>query len=430
MDKRNRTGVYLTTKLVLDNPDYIKALVDGIGLNLAILGFSGQLPEDVLAKSPYDGVPLSDECLHAIVAKHMDGEPVDPLEFDQVRGSVGPSVGGAGNDADFRRSVDIAREAGCEVWICSGSWTLRRLMFCPSNEAVNDWYEAYYVHLATNAGVDGLDITHARYPMISFPRGLLACACEDCSKSACELGFDMAAMRASISSGLDRLGSIDPARLVTACKGGTGPLDFLQVLGGDSSIADWLRFRADLLARNVKRFRDAVHAAAGEDFVFGCDTYPASLSMLVGHNHAHWADFSDFASPLVSHVYQFVSLGLIELAQLLRGVHPSLSEEEALRIIYTVTGYGGIGLPETEAGYNAHDPDALAESIPLTEIILHDLVKARLALPEEIPSFPIIHGEGWPKGDIVAIRDGVFETGHNGILWQGTSELVTFDLKK
>jgi len=39
----------------------------------------------VLAESPYDRVPLSDECLHSIVAKYMDGEPVDPLEFDQVR---------------------------------------------------------------------------------------------------------------------------------------------------------------------------------------------------------------------------------------------------------------------------------------------------------------------------------------------------------
>ena len=430
MDKTNRTGVYLTTKLILDNPDYIKALADGMGLNLAILGFSGQLPDSVLAESPYDQTPLSDACLHGIVAKHMDGEPVDPAEFDQVRNSVGPSAGGGGNDGDFRKAVKIARGAGCEVWICGGSWTLRRLMFCPSNEAVNNWYEALYVHLATNAGIDGLDITHARYPMISFPRGLLACACDDCAKSARELGYDMAAMRASLLSGPDRLRNTDPARLISACRGGVGPLDFLQVLGGDTGVIDWFRFRTELLGRNLERFREAVHGAAGEDFVFGCDTYPASLSMLVGHNHARWGEFSDFASPLVSHVYQFVSLSLIELARLLRGVHPSLSETDALRIVYAATGYGGIGLPDTEAGYNAHDPDALAASIPLKEIILHDLVKARLSLPGGIPSYPIIHGEGWPKEDIVAIRDGASTAGHNGIMWQGTSELVDFDLKK
>ena len=429
MDKTNRTGVYLTTKLILDNPDYIKALVDGMGLNLAILGFSGQLPEDVLSQSPYDGVPLSDECLHGMVARHMDGEPVDPLEFDQVRGSVGPSVGGGGNEANFRKAVDIARQAGCEVWICGGSWTLRRLMFCPSNESVNRWYEALYVHEATKCGVDGLDITHARYPMISFPRGLLACACEDCARSAAELGYDMAAMRASLSSVGDQLRKLDPARLINACRGGIGPLDCLQVTGGDTGITDWLSFRAELLGRNIKRFREAVHRAAGDDFIFGCDTYPASLSMWVGHNHARWGEFSDFASPLVSHVYQFVSLSLIELARLLRGVHPSLSETDALRIVYAATGYGGIGLPDTEAGYNAHDPDALAHSIPLKEIILHDLVKARLSLPKEIPSYPIIHGEGWPKEDIVAIRDGALEAGHDGIMWQGTSELVDFELK-
>ena len=429
MERKKRTGIYLTTKVILDNPDYVGALVDGLGLNLVILGFSGRLPEHVLAESPYDGVPLSDECLHRIVARYMDGEPCEPREFDQVRGSVGPSMGGGGSDDDFRKAVDIAREAGCEVWICGGSWTLSRFMFCPSNEAVNNWYEALYVYLATNAGVDGLDLTHARYPMVSYPEGLLACACENCSQRAVELGYDMAAMRTSVSVALERLGKADPARLVSSCAGGMGPLDFLQFFDSDSGITDWFNFRAELIGRNLKRFREAVHAAAGEDFIFGSDNHPASLSMLVGHNHARWDDFSDFASPLVSHVYQFVSLALIELARLLRGVLPTLTETDALQIVYAATGYGGIGLPETEAAFNAHDPEALAHSIPLKEIILHDLVKARLSLPEAIPSYPIIHGEGWPREAILAIRDGAFEAGHDGIMWQGTSELVEFDLK-
>ena len=47
------TGIYLTTDVVLKYPDYVTRLRDEIGLNTVVLDFSGELPEEVLALTPY-----------------------------------------------------------------------------------------------------------------------------------------------------------------------------------------------------------------------------------------------------------------------------------------------------------------------------------------------------------------------------------------
>ena len=425
---REMNGIYLTTKVIRDNPDYIKILADEIGLNLAIISFDGQLPQNVLSKSPFDEVPLSDTCLESLITKHMDGGLVDPLEFDRVRESVGPSVGTGGDDAIFRECIETAQQAGCDVWICGGCWTLRRLMFCPSNASTNDWHASVYGYWASNYGVQGLDITHTRYPMGSFPRGLFSCTCENCAKEATSLGYDMNKMLNSVKSAHKRLRTVDIALLSEVARKGIGPLDILQILGMDLGILDWFRFRTDLLSKKLKCIRKSVHEA-NPGVLFGMDTYPASLSLFMGHNHAEWGNFADFASPLVSHIYQFVSLTLIEWAKFLQRYHPKLEERDALQIVYALTGYDGIGMPESFAAYNPDDPVALAHSVPLEEVILHDLRKARLSLPEDIPSYPIIHGTGWPKPAIDAICEGAKKLGHNGIIWQGTDELVDYRLE-
>ena len=82
------------------------------------------------------------------------------------------------------------------------------------------------------------------------------------------------------------------------------------------------------------------------------------------------------------------------------------------------------------AGYLGCEPTpeavlAARSAIPLTELVVHDLTKARLSLPREIPSYPVIHGEGWPRKAILGIMAGADEAGHDGVIFQGTGELVT-----
>ncbi|MFH1570123.1 MAG: hypothetical protein ABIL09_19175 [Gemmatimonadota bacterium] len=423
-----RTGIYLGAAQVLANPDYVPRLRDRIGLNLAIVSYAGAVPPEVVAKSPFDGTPLSDACLHALVARHLDGGPVDPQEFDLVRAEVGPSVRQA-DDAAFRQALAQLRGDGVEIWICASSWTHRRLMYCPSNPAVQEWFEAYYRYLATGYDADGIDLTHARFPMGSFPRGLLACTCTDCTAAAARLGYDMAQMTAALRAAHGRLAGLDGRRLAAAAAQGLGPFDLWQALGFETGVADWFRCRCDLLGQQLARSRQAVKGAAGADYVFGTDTHPASLASFVGHDHTRWAAFSDFASPLVSHISAFVCDTLIVWARWLRAQQPALTEAEALQAVYRLVGYGDLELPTSIAGYELDHPERLAHLLPLEELILCDLTKARLWLPPEVPSYPIIHGTGWPRPAIDAIVRRAAAAGHDGIMWQGTDELMEYSLR-
>ena len=426
---KKRTGIYLSAPVVLKNPEYVRVLSAEIGLNLVVLSYTGEPSHQTLACSPFDEVPLSDSCLHALLSRHLDGGVLDPEEFDLARKSVGPAVGASGNDRDLHQALEILRQAGMEIWLCMGSWTGSSLMYCPSKAAVNDWFEALYVECATRYDVDGLDLTHARFPKCSVPRGLFACSCDDCAREASALGYDMEAMKAALRSALERLHSVDAQLLAQLSRTGAGPFDYLQLLGLQTGVVDWFRFRADLLSAKLGRFHSAVHAAAAPEFIFGSDTYPASLSMFVGHNHAAWADFSDFASPLVSHISSFTGHAFVAWAEELQKVNPGLNEADALQVVYRVAGYDGMGLPETIAAYELEHPQRLAHVLPLEELILRDLRKTRLLLPPQMPSYPIIHGEGWPRAAIDAILRGAEASGHDGIVWQGTSELVNFPLK-
>jgi hypothetical protein len=307
------------------------------------------------------------------------------------------------------------------------------LMFCPGNEQNRRWYEAYYTHLATAYGVQGIDITHARYPKTSLPRGMFLCGCAHCTQAAAELGYDMAAMRADISHALTRLKQLTPTQLTTLASNALGPLDAIHFTGLRPGLVDWFRFRADLIARNVKHFHTLVHQAAGPNFVFGADTYPASLSLFAGHDQTRWGEFSDFASPLLSHVDAFPMKTFVAWAKGLQEWFPQLSEGEALHLAYRLGGYADLNLPDNIADFALGQPDCEYRNIPLRDIVRTDMAKAKLYLPAGLPAYPILQGGGapwdWPLPIVQQLMSDALELGYDGYIFQGTRVLMDYDLK-
>lgn len=417
------TGIYLTTSVVLEQPDYVKRLRDEIGLNTVVLGFTGEMSDEVMKLSPYGGKTPSDEELESLILRHFDGRPIDPREYEQAKALCGPGVSAKGDDAAFRKAVDQLKDAGLDVWTYGGAWTIRRLMFCPSNPDIRDWMEAACVHWATEYGLDALDITHFRYPMGSFPLGLFGCTCQHCRSEADDLGYDLDEMVAGLQSARERLRQLDGKRLGAVTRLGFGFFDVVHALGLDSGFLDWWRFRQDLVVRNLEQFRGAVHAAS-PGTLFGTDTYPASMAMTAGHDYLRWDRMADFASPLVSHISAFVCNTFIEWARFLQDEVPNLSEEDALQVVYRFLGYDGMGLPEAIETMDVPEPE-LAARIPTADLVLRDLVKAKLLLPEGVPSYPIIHGTGWGKETSEGLVDEMKMMGHNGVVWQGTEDLVS-----
>jgi hypothetical protein len=270
--------------------------------------------------------------------------------------------------------------------------------------------------------------------MTSETRGLFLCTCDDCARAAASFGYDMARMKADIWAALELLKRLDGQRLVALAKQGLGPSDVMQLLGMRPGVIEWFTFRAELLARNIKRFRDAVHKAAGQDFIFGADTYPASLAMFVGHNQVRWGEFSDFASPLISHADIFPMKTLTDWATFLMSLFPNISEGEALRTIYRLVGYDSLALPTTIADFALGPPGCEFRHVPLRALLYLDMAKARLVLPREVPSYPIIQGGGapwmWPREIIEGVMADGYALGHNGFMLQGTRSLVEFQLQE
>ena len=420
------TGIYLTTDEVLKYPDYVEQLRDEIGLNTVVMDFSGELPARVLAKSPYGGRKPTEEELGELVLRHFDGRPVDPREYDRAQALCGPGVSATGNDDVFRQAIGQLKDAGLKVWTHGGAWTIRRLMFCPARVDVREWMEAICLHWATQYDLDALDITHFRYPMGSFPLGLFGCTCSACAATAGEMGYDMDAMIADLKSAREGLQNLDGKRLSEVVRFGIGFFDVIHALGLRSGVLDWVRFRCDLVVRNLAQFKSAIRQT-NPDIAFGTDTYPASMALTAGHDYLRWGEMADFASPLVSHISAFVCNTFIEWAQFLHEEISDLTEEDALQLIYLFLGYDGMSLPKTVAAYGADEPATLAYRIPTADLVLRDLVKAKLYLPEDMPSYPIIHGEGWSRDTINRIVNESRRLGHNGIVWQGTSELMEYD---
>jgi hypothetical protein len=243
----------------------------------------------------------------------------------------------------------------------------------------------------------------------------------------------METLRADIRHAWDRLKTIDGMRLAEIAQGDVGPFDYMQLLGMRPGVVDWFRFRADLLARNVKRLRDAVHRAAGDDFLFGIDTYPASFALFAGHNLARWQEISDYASPLLSHVDIFPMRTIVVSAKYLMELHPGLSEAQALAIVHRFAGYDGLGMPDSIEKFALGEPDCEFRHVPLVKMMRLDMAKSRLYLGDDIPSYPIIQGGGaphpWPRQAIEQIIRDVYATGHDGYVFQGTSSLVDYELK-
>ncbi len=427
-------GLYTEAATICRHAGYLERLQQDIGLNLLIVGFSGRLPDAVTATTPYDGQPPSDDCLQALLCRHLDGAP-SATRLSHLRQALGPHFYAGGDDGELRAALALARRMGLSVWLLGGGWTVHDFdvaMFCPAKESVNRWYEAVYTHMAADYGADGIDITHARYPMTSFPRGLGLCICGDCHRAAAELGYDLTAMVADLRSAWTRLTALSSSRLAALGADGLGATDVLQATGLAAGVADWFQFRARLLERNLTRFHRAVHRAAPPGFVFGVDTYPASLAMLVGHDQTRWDRFSDFASPLVSHLDIFPMQTLAAWHATLSPQWPALSESALLRLLYRLVGYDSLALPERLADFALGEPDAEYRHVPLADFVLLDTAKARLYLPEHLPSYPIIQGGGaphrWPRAFIERIIAGLRDQGHQGYMLQGTASLVDYPM--
>ncbi len=420
-------GIYLNTRTVLQDPGYVDALQRDAGLNLVILSGGYTLTPEVAAQNPL-GVP-----------------------------GKGPGFSWDADGAPLNRAVEMLHERGIRAWLLLGAWHIgaerypdlvardvwgrrltdykpfphcseqRSLTFCPSDEAINQFYEVAYADVVRQYPIDGIDVTHARYTSPAFWPAIFSCACDRCGALAESLGYDWTRLRADVQAGVAALQGADAGQLRRFVEPAVGLGDFLQAVAGRHGIVDWLDFRAEVLARGLRRFHRAVHDAAGSrPVVFGVDNFPPSVALFAGHRYSDFMAACDYTSPLLSHPAYFVLATVQSWAYTLKTWAPGLSEADALEIVYRVLGFDGLPLPHEIAALGTGFPDSEPGVQGLEELVHYDLVKSRLYNTGAVPSYPVLMGGLWSAETVERLTAATWELGHEGVIYQQSEALTSY----
>jgi hypothetical protein len=362
-----------------------------LGLNLVVLG---ALPPD----NPKDPELRRARFLHSTEASSVRLPPqhvqaANPFP-EGIRERIGPGVHFVKDDSRLRRAIALLRENGIECWLVTLAWQgsgapiapelMARArdgtaanaldasfggeptasMFCPSNEAVNDWYRAYLPYLVSEYGVDGIFFTHTRYPANAAM--LEACGCDACKRAAGELG-----------------------------------LEWEQ---------EWLNVRAAVLRSQIEKIASAVKGAHPHTTLAIQSLFPSLAPLLGQHPSEGFRGVDEIV---------FMMSYLKEVAWTMLGSLTRQSGEEALGPALEATGWTKYAshLPATLAELDA----ALAGDVtwaPWHEQFLSDEIANAVALTPHNGAMIGLRGNGWPREAVDRLRDAAQSSGATGVVHQ------------
>jgi hypothetical protein len=424
-------GLYFGAQTVLDDPGYVDALQKDAGLNLLLMGGPFNLSQELRDTAPY----------------------VTPT------GREGAGFGWSDDDSVLRKALEECRKRGIKTWVVIGGWhgggenrpdycvrdlwgrplsevpaprcaLEKGLSVCPSRPEINGWMERAAAEVARGYDVDAIDITHGRNTAPAYIPAWWSCACPHCQRRAAKMGYDMGRMRNSVDTFLARLSHLTPRQVKLAAQAQPGMFGLFQFLGVGGGIVDWFNFRADVISDNLRGITRAVHEATPKHVQFGSDNQPPSFSLLAGHRYTDFvAGATDFTQTLISHVAFFVYATLASFADLVMNSVAGVDEADALQLSYSVFGYENFGMPKEIAGFHLGNWDLEEASSPIANLVEKELTLARALNPGNMPSIPVIKGTLWSKETIRRLIDSTFAMGHDGIIFQGTSAITSYQPK-
>jgi hypothetical protein len=422
---RRTVGIYEWPDVVADHPDYLRALRDRIGLNLVVLELNRSmgLSPEVAARNPLP----------------VEGERWGP-----------GGIRWSDDDRDVHRAINTCLGLGIDPWVMPWSWywdaqhfpefavhdldgrslaetyPTVRLPFCPSHPRTEEWFALAYVDVARRyAGAKAVALTHARYARPDFLPGLFTCGCRHCDCAAEELGYNPGAMKDGVRR-FQRAGELlDAPRLRRAYELGLAGADLLEYLGGGPGIVDWINCRADIVSRDLTRYKQAVQREVGASMLFGADTFPPTFALLCGQRYRDFMTCSDFTVVNLPWFDAHVTSGFGAFSRLLVE-RAGLAEEEALRIVYRLFGYEGVDMPldlATLAGGIERDARYI------TAAARREIEKGRLFNSGEVPSYAWIGGN-WPPDAVAALTAASEAVGHDGIVYNRTTAILGYDIPR
>ncbi|NKB67394.1 MAG: hypothetical protein GKR89_10065 [Candidatus Latescibacteria bacterium] len=394
---------FCQTEYVAEHPETLQKLKDEVGLTTI-------MPESPICHT--SGFRASEEmarrCPFPDWRQRLD---VWPRGAEGVYPPVAGIIGGF-DDTPLLRVIEACKRIGIEVWGHIGLWSyggevypefaLRDLDgrqldrryeawgigLCPSRKEVNEWTRDGLVESVLSYDIDGFDVDHARYPAPANVHSLMACGCESCQGEAQRLGYDFTAMRQGVLDLRRRLGQLTKGDVRSFAAVKPGLMEFLALLDPEGTVADWLRFRAHILAERMGEFRTAVQGAGGDDKVFGSDVFPASTGLLGGHWYEKWEANTDFLTGGSSHggVVGWATgptNAAREWTAALCRHAPRLDEGEVLGLMWRLFGLDDLELPET-VGEVEKGP------LPIAQLYEREVARLNAQSSGRVPLYPPI----------------------------------------
>ena len=348
-----------------------------------------------------------------------------------------PGVTLSADDAELRRALDAARSAGLDPYLVFANplvgapeWTALlakdsrghvateivpdRPPLCPNNKKLLKWVgdaAGALIETYRPAGVLVDDVSLG--PPWTLD-ALFTCWCDVCEARITELGYDVDRIRVGILGARSRF---EEAALSPAAFNGCGIGQYLEAVGYDTGLLDWLNYRADCVSSCLYEIRQALAGADATVRVTIVSKAP-TVAMLAGQRRSDLlrdTTLTDLYAPVIAGPGSGVLQTLAGHAESIGAAMAAGSEADAVALAATLHGCAGLPLPES--------PEELAGT-PSAELLIasarHEL-ELTMTARGNVPRWPAIDVSDRPGETVEAVAGLVAGSEADGILYLGVA---------
>jgi hypothetical protein len=283
---------------------------------------------------------------------------------------------------------------------------------CPAHPKLLAWLSAAAADIARIYKPAGILLENFALGRPDRIDSLFMCWCDRCRAKAEDLGYDEDRVRIGMQGAHSDLETAG-ARL--AGLRDVGLVQFIEGIGFDTGLLDWLNYRADLVSAALYEVRQAV-SKVDSGVRLGILGRAPSVAILAGQRRADGlrdTTLCDFYAPIIAGAAGGVASTLAAYAETLRSSGQGLSESDAVALAARLHGYGSIPVPDSLDALRSGGDAAFVRDSAAREL--------RLSVIGEVavPQWPAIDATGLPPGVAAELANAVQDTHAEGILYIG-----------
>ncbi len=248
---------------------------------------------------------------------------------------------------------------------------------CPNHSFVKEVLIPRSINLVEKHGFDGIFLDRIRFPsMVTGLENHFCCFCKSCQQKAFNYGFDLIRFQNYISNIIHRIKNISELDLnYVGNVLETGSAYGLFNL--DSELSKFYKFREGCIISIVKNIYTEMHYRNKE---VGLDLFSPSLSPLVSQNYSQLCKYSDWIKSM-SYCYAkgpaSLPLEISSIIKIFQQINKDLKYDTLEVLMGKLIGINNFII--------SHNDEKIS---PITDILKHELYKARTLFNVNIPIYP------------------------------------------